>query len=337
MANNHEQFIDFNSNIKLDESKKSELRKNRDQLRTKIRNYFANNKQNETKPKFSEQGSFKMDTTVNPIPYEEEDDNGNMKKQYPYDLDDGVYFIDEEENKKSANTYHNWIFDAVKDHTNKGAIKKHTCVRVIYADGHHIDLPIYFKEKEENNSKTIPQLAHKSHGFIDSDPKEFYKWFNNKANDQLKRIVRYLKAWKDKQDNSYSTKMPSGLILTILATNAYTNGVLENDRDDICLRDVLKSIKNTLDVDYKCYRPTVKTDEDLLEKYSETHFKDRLSKFLDSANEAVNHSSQKDACKKWQKHLGDRFSCSNIEEETGSNEAKSFSSPAIINRNAESA
>lgn len=337
MADNHEQFIEFNNTIKLDESKKSELRKNRDQLRTKIRNYFNDKKPDETKPKFNEQGSFKMNTTVNPIPYEEEDEQGNIKKLYPYDLDDGVYFIDKVENRKSETTYHNWIYEAVKDHTSKGAIKKNTCVRVLYADGHNIDLPIYFKEKEENGNKTIPQLAHKSKGFTESDPKEFYKWFNGKANDQLKRIVRYLRAWKDKQNDSNSTQLPSGLVLTILATNAYIDESLENDRDDICLRDVLESIKNKIDEKYQCFRPTVKTDEDLLEKYNEKHFKDRLGKFLDSAKEAVNHSNPKESCKKWQKHLGDRFSCSNVEDNSSSSEAKTYNSPAIINSNAQSA
>lgn len=336
MADNHEQFIEFNKTIKLSETKKTELEKNRDELRKKIKKYFKEEKSDETSPKFNEQGSFQMGTTVNPIYYEETDDKGNTKKLYPYDLDDGVYFIDKIENRKGVETYHKWINDAVKDHTSKGTIKKNTCVRVLYADGHHIDLPIYFKEIEENKNKTIPELAHKSERFIKSDPKEFYEWFNDKANPQLRRIVRYLKAWKDKQDNTYSTRMPSGLVLTILATNSYLDDNLENDRDDTCLKGIINSIKNILDLKFECFRPTIKKNEDLLSKYNENHFKDRLSKFLDSANEAINHSDKKEACKKWQKHLGDRFPCSSIPDQT-SNKSKSYSEPAVVNVNAGSA
>lgn len=332
MADNHEQFIEFNKTIKLDSSKKNELRKNRDALRDKITKYFNKEKKNEKKPKYSAQGSFMMNTIVNPIPKEETDDDGNTKTLYPYDLDDGVYFIDKEENRKSESTYHNWIYNAVKDHTSKGAEKKNTCVRVLYADGHNIDLPIYFKVEEEDDEETVPELAHKSKKYTPSDPREFYKWFNNQANDQLKRLVRYLKAWRDKQNNSYSTKMPSGLVLTILASNHY----VENNRDDISFRDTLEAIQDELDDDYVCERPTTEKGEDLLQKYSETHFKDRLSKLIDSANKAIDHSNPKEACKKWQKHLGDRFSCSNVED-TSKTKTESNVKKAVVNVNASSA
>ena len=332
MANNHEQFIEFNNTVSLDSSKKNELKKNRDALRKKITDFFKNNKENETKPKYSAQGSFMMHTIVNPLPTIETDDDDNEKTLYPYDLDDGVYFIDEIDNRKSTSTYHNWIYEAVKDHTSKGAVKKNTCVRVLYADGHNIDLPIYFKKKESEDEKTIPQLAHKSEGYIDSDPREFYKWFNEKAHDQLKRLVRYLKAWRDKQNKSYSTKMPSGLVLTILATNHYVS----NDRDDISFRDTLQAIETELKNEFKCERPTTKEGEDLLQKYSETHFMDRLSKLISAGNTAIGHSSNKEGCKKWQKYLGDRFACANVEDEK-SDSSKSYSAPAVINVNATSA
>ncbi|WP_299096998.1 CBASS cGAMP synthase [uncultured Winogradskyella sp.] len=332
MANNHEQFIEFNQSIKLDDNKKKELRKNRNALRDKIKKHFNDNKPNEVKPKFSAQGSFMMNTIVNPLPNQETDDDGNTKDLYPYDLDDGVYFIDELDNRKSTSTYHNWIYDAVKDHTSKGAIKKNTCVRVLYADGHHIDLPIYFKEIESDGEKTIPYLAHKSEGYVKSDPRKFYKWFNKDAEKQLKRITRYFKAWRDKQNKSYSTKMPSGIVLSILAKENFCS----DERDDIAFRDTLKEIKRVLDIEYRCERPTTKKGEDLIQKYSENHFKDRLKKLIESADAAIEHKNPKEACKKWQKHLGDRFSCSNVED-SSKNESKSYSEPAVFNVNAGSA
>jgi hypothetical protein len=327
MSNNHSQFTDFNKNIAISEAKKDTLRGNKDTLREKIRKYFKENKPNEIKPSFRSQGSFVMKTTVNPIPEWSENDKKNL---YKYDIDDGVYFIGKEEDRKSVGTYHSWILDAVKDHTNKGATDKTTCIRVLYADGHHIDLPIYFKIKGDD---TIPQLAHNSKDWIDSDPKAFFDWFNEKAKskEQLRRIVRYLKAWRDyRHTQNSSTKMPSGFILTILAAN---NISYSTDRDDIALKETLIKIQNAIDPNkggkFECYRPTTPTDEDLFSDYSDTkrdYFLSQLDSFVKSAKEAIDGSNPKESCEKWQKHFGDRFSCSTaIDENEAKENTKAFS------------
>ena len=44
MANNHDQFIEFNEAIYLHSGKKSELQKNRDALREKITKFFNEEK-----------------------------------------------------------------------------------------------------------------------------------------------------------------------------------------------------------------------------------------------------------------------------------------------------
>ena len=62
------------------------------------------------------------------------------------------------EDRKSIDTYHNWIYDAVKDHTGKRCRKRNTCVRVLYADGHHIDLPIYYKMDEDDSIRISAQI-----------------------------------------------------------------------------------------------------------------------------------------------------------------------------------
>jgi TusA-related sulfurtransferase len=325
MSNNHAQFIAFSEAITISKAKKDTLKGNRKTLRDKIRKYFKDNRPNDIKPNFTSQGSFAMKTIVNPIPEWSSEDNKNLLQ---YDIDDGVYFIGEEKDKKSINTYHSWIYDAVKDHTSKGAIDKTTCVRVLYADGHHIDLPIYFKIK---GNDTIPQLAHKSKEWIDSDPKAFFDWFNEKAKnkEQLKRIVRYLKAWRDyRHTQNSNTQMPSGFILTILATN----NISYNDRDDIALTETLNKIQQSIDPNnggkFECYRPTIPTDEDLFENYSDTkqgYFLSQLDNFVKSANEAVEGSNPKKSCEKWQKHFGDRFSCATaIDEDEAKERAKAF-------------
>lgn len=313
MANSHEIFTEFNKIIRLNDSKRKSLKKSRKSLRDKIRKYFREEKPDEIKPKFTGQGSMPMDTIIEPIPREIEED-GETKKVYYYDVDDGVYFIGEEENRRAIQTYHNWIVNAVDGHTNTPPLDKTTCVRVLFSDGHNIDLPIYFKCDD------VPELAHKSKGWIDSDPKAFIEWFEGKIKDkeQLRRIVRYLKAWSDyRQFKRTEKKMPSGFILTILACNNY----LENERDDVALKETLVLIQSALQSKFECLRPTAPEGENLLDGYNhKDYFMECLQKLIDDAKSALEEKNPKKACEKWQKHFGDRLPCHLAKDEEEKNE-----------------
>ncbi len=83
----HNLFSDFNSQIKLSLSKISKLKSNRKALRDKIRAHFK--EKTWDTPKFYSQGSFPLETNLNPI--KKTTDDGDVKEEY--DLDDGVYFI----------------------------------------------------------------------------------------------------------------------------------------------------------------------------------------------------------------------------------------------------
>lgn len=327
MANCHNLFTGFNSTIRLKDAKRKSLKKSRKSLRDKIRKYFAEEKKNEIKPKFNSQGSFDLDTIIEPIPVEVEED-GEKKTLLHYDMDDGVYFIGEIEKRKKVQDYHDWIVDAIEGHTQTGLIDKNTCVRTEYADGHHIDMPIYFREEDET-----PELAHKSKGWIESDPRAFKEWFEEKVKDnaQLRRIVRYLKAWSNYRSTERNDKpMVSGFILTILAANHY----LPNERDDIALKETLVLIKAKLDSSFTCYRPTVPTNEDLLANYGhKSYFMECLQKIIDSGTDALKEPNQKKSCEHWQKHFGDRFPCGLAkDEDEGEKLSASFISTASASR-----
>ena len=106
MANNHEQFIAFNDTIKASKSRRDTLKKNRESIRKKIRNYFKNNWPDKIQPQFHWQGSYSMYTLLNPI--KDEDGLG------AYDLDDGIYFIgSSEDERETVQWYHNQIYEAV--------------------------------------------------------------------------------------------------------------------------------------------------------------------------------------------------------------------------------
>jgi hypothetical protein len=333
MATLHNEYSNkisgFNGKIRLTNSRKEDLKSSRKSIRKKIRNWFAKNKPNELQPKFSGQGSFEMNTIINPIPVYDEDG----KKLLKYDLDYGVYFIEEdgEDNRKSINTWHDWIYKSVEDHTDTLPLKKNTCVRVLYADGHHIDLPIYYKDDG------IIELAHKGKGWIESDPKEFYEWFNDKTkeNQQLRRIVRYLKAWKNyRENNNSSLKLPSGFALTILATNNFVS----DDNDDTALRETVREIKNALDIKFECRRPTTPINEDVFDNYSDTrknNFLDTLKSLLSDCDRAKNEKNFKKASEFLRyNQFGDRFPLGKDESEDqkSSRLAASVGSTGIIHR-----
>ncbi len=320
MAKLHKEYCNgqysYNGKIKLTDSRKKKLRRSRNDIRKKIKNWFSDNKPNELQPNFWGQGSFEMNTTVNPIPQKDENDNQLLK----YDLDYGVYFIEKEnsDNKRAIDTWHDWVYDSVEDHTNQDPKRKTTCVRVLFADGHHIDLPIYYKKDVRI------ELAHRSKDWLESDPKEFYEWFNDKKTPQLERIVRYLKAWKDFRENRNSNlKLPSGFELTILATKNYS----ENDFDDVAFRRTVRSIHETLNSfgGFKCIRPTTPLGEDVFANYSKTR-KDNFLNALDNLLKDLEKARDEDNFKKASEILidnqfGDRFPRGSDENESDKSSA----------------
>ncbi|MFK7806973.1 MAG: cyclic GMP-AMP synthase DncV-like nucleotidyltransferase [Saprospiraceae bacterium] len=328
MAVLNKEYNKFDKEIKLNDSRKESLKKSRKELRKKIKKWFKENKPNEIKPKFGSQGSFEMNTTINPIVVK--DDEGNSLRKY--DLDDGVYFIykDEEDTKHSVNTWHDWIFKATDNHTGKDSIRKTSCVRVVFADGHHIDLPIYYKEDG------VIELAHKSKGWLESDPKEFYEWFNEKKKTRLRleAVVRCLKAWKNfREDKNTNLKLPSGFELTILATNNYVNA----DNLDEAFRDTVKAIDEELNKrdGFKCYRPTTPSNEDVFENYSETRKSNFLNTLTSLKNDCIKASEENNfktaSIILRNNQFGNRFPLGeDKDEKTRSNNLKNSLGTAII-------
>ena len=294
MAECNDLFLRFNDEIKLSSEKKKSLCKSRNAIGKDIQKYFDEILK-VTKPKFWGQGSYMMNTIINPIDGE-------------YDIDSGVYLMHfsgvEEEGWPATSTVHNWIIKAVKDRTSTPPQDKNTCIRVIYKDDYHVDLPIYIKNKDMEH----PKLAHKSKGWIDSDPKELTKWFTDEVkekSDQLKRIVRYFKAWKDFKANG--NKFPSGMIFTILAANHYVESYEEND--DSAFVAVAKEIYDALDGDFSLERP-VFPNEELLDAWSatdQTNFLSKLSTLITNGQKALEEEDKEEASKIWIKVWGDRF------------------------------
>lgn len=313
MATLHKQYIDFNSNVRLTDARIASLKTSRKDLKKKIRKWFADEKPDELQPKFGGQGSFEMGTMVNPIASYATDGTKLLK----YDLDYGVYFIerDDEDNRQTIETWRDWVVDAVDGHTNTPPERHKACIRVIFSDGHHVDLPIYYK-----NDDTI-ELAHRDEGWLESDPKAFHEWFNDGKTTQLERIVRYLKAWKNfRQDEDGSRVIPSGMCLSILAKNHFSTA----SNDDESFRVTVTAIRDELKADdgFKCLRPTTPKDEDLFSGFSSTErdsFIAELDSIADACSKAKDEKNQRAASDLMREHFGSRFpQAENVDEDTKS-------------------
>lgn len=332
MADCNSLFIAFNQEIRLTDQRRIILRERRDDLRRRINSGYSIVKASERyqhEIQFQSQGSYVMDTIINP-----ED------KSCEYDLDDGLYFIGNltQDERPVPKTFHDWVIASIKqgksDRGYEDITDKQTCVRVKYKGqendlNYHIDIPIYYAQ-----SINSPDLAHLRDNWILSNPIAFIIWFENltqsgfrqeyllehdryydeyhnwlndirKNDHQLRRIVRYLKAWGDHIDDD----MPPGIVMTILAGKNYVMDV----RDDISLKNTLEKIQQFLNGNnFKCPRPTSPEGEDLFKHYTDEQkkfFQNKLDAFVVTARQAIKMENQKDACRKWKEHLGRRFPC----------------------------
>ena len=293
MADLHKEFGTFHDRIALTPGKKDSLRKSRDAIRERIWHYFRE-KLGVKVPNFHGQGSFAMITTVNPLDNE-------------FDIDDGVYLqhlseVDDSE-WPTPEMVHRWLVEATDGHTNEKPIDKRTCVRVRYSGQYHVDLPSY---AILNGEYMLAEKGEKD--WHHSDPKALTDWFKDsvkKEGEQLRRMVRYLKAWADYQSKKRG-KMPNGLILTVLATRNFC----PHERDDVSLADTAAAISVAVNPIVCVFNPVDNTEE-LTSRLSDTQkarFQDAISDMTSDGSESVNHVSKKKASEIWREQFGDRFS-----------------------------
>ena len=135
MSNCHNLFQEFNDELEILSSKKDKMITSRENLREKIRDYFAEEHPNYV-PSFFIQGSYKLGTCI-------------RTKDDHCDMDDGIYFKSNPEDVTGA-TLQNWIMNAVDGTTDATPIHKNKCIRVDYKAGYNIDLPVMVFNEDAN-------------------------------------------------------------------------------------------------------------------------------------------------------------------------------------------
>jgi hypothetical protein len=204
---------------------------------------------------FHKQGSYAMLTMV------QHDDNA-------YDIDDGVYFNKEDlvgnrGAEMSALDARKMVRDAVDDGSFKTAPEvRENCVRVLYAAGYHVDMPVYRKRIEKKlwgPDEEIFEIA--GSDWKRSDARLVTDWFNrentNQSPDtdngrQLRRITRLIKKYAQSRA-SWKGLIASGFAITKLVTECYRK---DAQREDCALRNTMQAIKNRLDGSLVVKHPT---------------------------------------------------------------------------------
>lgn len=149
-------------------------------------------------------------------------------------------------------------------------------------------------------------LATRKEGWIESDPRKLYKWFLNAVDEkgeQLKRICRYLKSWRDCQ---WEKGGPSSIFLMICVEELFKK---IPKRDDLSLLEICEKLPSRLY--YPVFNPTDEDEGDLRDRLEDNtigELQEKIQEFANDLSDAIYRTPlQKDACELVTRHLGQRF------------------------------
>jgi hypothetical protein len=324
-------FEDFNKKIKMDYDELSELAEKRDIILKKLSG-------NKDLPSFLEfnQGSYAMFTGVEPLDKD-------------YDIDVGLRFninkadYDPLELKQK-------VHEILKDHTDYGAEIKKPCVTVKYKKNgevaYHVDLAIYSYEDKDNTGSQL-YLARGTN----KDNKEWEiadpiklqddimdKWEDSKQRDQYRRIIRYMKRWKNIKFKSSGNGESPGIGITLLAyekfePQKYDWVEAKYKFDDLealivfvqAVKNMFVQTKYSEEREEYLYKIEVFLPENpgtnVFFKMSDiqmTEFKKEIDKLYDDLKVVKNESDIIEQCKKLYKIFGEDFPIPSKESESKS-------------------
>lgn len=160
-----------------------------------------------------EQGSQYMNTAVKPV-----------KKVDDYDIDIGLLLDANHKNITAVEAKRQ-----VKDLLEKGkrkVISKKPCIRINYSN-FHVDLAIYSESLDEYDTYKLARGYERGtkseQKWENAQPKHLQEWFENsfteaKDKEQIKRIIRILKRWKDVNFKNEKER-PTGIAITVCVCN----------------------------------------------------------------------------------------------------------------------
>lgn len=307
------QFNKFHDAIKIDFDGNEPLRNKRDIIVDNLRAGLKRSYPHLTFDSFN-QGSYDMATGVEPL---DGDD---------YDIDVGIVFNLTKDNVEPV-ILKQIVHDILDSVSQRKVEIKRPCVRVQYQKAsekaYHIDLAIYSHGTDiRGNMNDTLYIAKGLLGSSTdkkiweiSDPYQLKELIKTKISDnsdreQFRRVVRYLKRWKDYNFSSSGAERPTGIALTaccfyLFSMQKYydypTGTYRYNDLK--ALSNVVNVLVNTFNTFNGYTRITVKLpvrpENDLFEKMSDTqmlNFKQKLETLKTALESATNDVSTYAAC-----------------------------------------
>lgn len=302
----NKEFKEFHKNIKvvysceLIEKKKMFENEIKDSLPDILKKYGITVKKSEIE--FFVQGSCATHTLV--------DTGGDV------DLDLAVVLPIDKEKNNDCRKIKGYVRDSISTY-NRTIEFKRPCITVDYqSEPLHIDFPVYTLY---NNHYYLAVGEEFSTNFEweQCEPKKLNEYFNEYLanNDQLRRIVRYLKKWKSicfKGGND----MPPSIAMTLLACKYFEEKKENNEYDDLtALYNVVKKIKDSIPFgespEFKVALPTYPYS-DTMHKINNNQsyrksFKNKVENLYLQLTNAINASDDYTAGIYMQKIFGDIF------------------------------
>ncbi|WP_028764248.1 nucleotidyltransferase domain-containing protein [Shewanella colwelliana] len=147
------------------------------------------------------------------------------------------------------------VLKVLEDRGFKNAKIKKPCVTADYTSKNlHIDIPIY---REQNGDYELAvgkkNSSDDNREWSASDPKGLRDWINdsslyigsaNKKLEQYKRIVRYLKRWRDNKFSTAVAKKVFSIALTVMSKQQFRSSLDDSEKanDLVALRDTVNDM-----------------------------------------------------------------------------------------------
>lgn len=233
--------------ITLSRDEQDEMRKRRDTGRRRLE--IGLEEEGHPRPELTcSQGSYAMHTMV-------------QDADCDYDIDDGIYFaegdvVDDLGVPLTPQKAKERVCAALSRDKRfaKPAEVLSKCVRQVYNEGYHIDMPVYRireEDDDEGRAQEIYELAGNG-SWEASDARATTRWFKgevadlNKAEDgrgdQMRRVVRLTKGFA-RSRGDWKELTTSGIVITKLVVDQF---LPSEGRDDEALLETWKAIRDRL-------------------------------------------------------------------------------------------
>lgn len=313
MANLNDQFKKFHDAIRLsDDDGRAKLREKRDllvdTLKKGLKKREEDGKSKLTFESFN-QGGNAMHTGIIPLDGE-------------YDIDVGIVFENTRDDFDNPVQLKKIVKEALESNFRKAKIRR-PCVTVTYMKNgqaeYHVDLAIYVRVSGTTELQLAVGREHSSENQMEwlySDPKELIDKINNcfsgDERKQFKRVIRYLKRWRDKRFSN-STEAPLSIGLTCAAYKWFAPSKRDGAYNDL---RALKYLVEKMVSEFSLFSERLEVSlpvtpyNDLFNGLTDNQmskFREKLGNLKAALDDALHESDVEKACRILVKEFGDEF------------------------------